>query len=379
MIVFVHSSLPVGGAEILRKTVAQELAIRNVPFRICLIKGGGKMAHELKSLGINIDKLGKSNSIYNPFTTFTLLKYFLKYKPSLVQSSQFNSNFHTRIAAKLAKVPVVICEEHGLNFWKKWRHKLVDRYLVNWCERIIAVSEAVKTFNIDVIGLPDAIIKVLPNCIDISRFQPSEKIRNREDVREELNLKQNDFVFGHVGTLRQEKGHDVLLQSFAKFKRNYSAKLILVGDGPQRSRLEDLCNVLDIEKDVIFCGIRNDIPDILNALDVFVFPSRNEAFGIALLEAMYSGLPVIGAKAGGIPEIISDRKTGVLVSPEDSDALCKAMIDYYDDVTLRKRLGTAAHYHVESNHDVQQYIDQLLKLYNELLLEKGLNESSLFD
>jgi len=370
MIIFVHSFLPVGGAETLRKTVVKEFLKKNVQFRICLIKGGGEIASELNSFGINIDILGRSNSIYNPFTTVALALYFLRNRPEIVHSSQFNSNFHTRIAARIARVPVVICEEHGLYFWKDWWHRLLDRLLVHWCDKTIAVSEAVKKFNIENIGIPSEKIKVLHNCIDTDMFQ-SIKQSNFSSIRSELGLLESDFVFGHIGTMRHEKNHDILLKAFADMKKKYPCKLLLIGDGPLHKEIVKLTKRLGIAADVIFTGIRNDIPSILKALDVFVFPSRNEALGIALLEAMFVGLPVIGTNVGGIPEIISDRETGLLVPNEDCGCLSNAMLELYENATLRGKLGRAAQQYVTENHDPAAYADQMLTMYDEILREKG--------
>ncbi|MDT8303281.1 MAG: glycosyltransferase, partial [Sedimentisphaerales bacterium] len=166
MIIFIHSSLHTGGAEILRKSVAFHLRIRNLDFRICLISDIGSNAEVLSRQRINIDTLGLSNSIYKFMTTLALAKYFKQHQPTIVQSSQFNSNFHTRIAAKLAGVPVVICEEHGIYHWKHWWHRLADRFLTRWCDKIIAVSQAVNDFNVNEIGIPSSRIMVLHNCID---------------------------------------------------------------------------------------------------------------------------------------------------------------------------------------------------------------------
>ena len=371
MVIFVHSFLPVGGAEILRKTVVKELLKKNVQFRICLITGGGKIAAELNSNDIAVDILGRNNSIYNPFTTFSLALYFRRNKPDIVHSSQFNSNFHARIAAWIARVPVVVCEEHGLYFWKHWWHRIIDRQLVHWCDKVIAVSEAVKKFNIENIGIPAEKIQVLPNCIDADRFQP-KNIADASSIRSEFGLKESDFVFGHIGTMRREKSHDILLNAFSDVRKKYPCKLLLVGDGPLHAEIMALSKKLGIADDVIFSGIRDYVPAILNTLDVFVFPSRNEALGIALLEAMYAGLPVIGSNVGGIPEVIIDRDTGLLVPIEDIGALCEAMIELYENYALRKKLGAAAQHYVARNHDPAVYVDRMLAMYDKLLLEKGI-------
>ena len=369
-IVFVHSFLPVGGAEVLRKTVISELRRRSADLRICLITGGGQIAAELQREGVVVDSLGCSNSIYNPLTTLRLAQYLRHHRPQIVQSAQFNSNYHARIAARLAGVPVVICEEHGLYSWKHAHHRWLDRRLANWCDRIIAVSGAVKDFNVREIGIPDTMIEVLPNCLDTDH---SDFRKTREQSRSEFGFASDDFVVGHVGTLRKEKAHDVLLKAFARFRQQRSAKLLLVGDGPLKGSLMDQVSSLGLDGQVVFAGSRPDVPNLLKAMDIFVFPSRNEALGIALLEAMYSGLPVIAAKTGGIPEIVKDGETGLLVGSEDAEGLSEAMLRLAEDSEMCQSLGIRAQRFVADNHSPQAYVDRLLNLHARLLAQKGLS------
>ena len=369
-IIYVHSALCPGGAESLRRTVVTTMAQGESTLRVCLIRGGGQIAKELVSIGVVVDELGLSCSIYDPMTTLALAKYFKQHKPTIVQSSQFNTNFHTRIAAKLAGIPIVICEEHGIYHWKHWWHRLADRFLSRWCNKIIAVSQAVKDFNVDEVGIPSSKITVLHNCIDTDRFRFN---RAREDVRTEFGFAENDFVLGHVGTLRKEKAHDVLLKAFAKFRQQRTAaKLLLVGDGPLREQLVAQVAQLGLVNDVVFAGSRTDVADLHKAMDLFVFPSRNEALGIALLEAMYSRLPVVTTKIGGIPEVVKDGETGLLVDSEDVESLAQAIQYLYENPEVREMLGRNAKVYAAANHSPDAYVDKLLALYDQLLKEKGL-------
>lgn len=369
MIIFVHSSLPVGGAEVLRRTVAFEMQRRGLDFRVCLISGGGEIANELARSGVQVDVLKSSNSIYNPLTTLRLAAYLRQHRPKIVQSSQFNSNFHTRIAAKIAGGIVVICEEHGLNYWKKWWHRVIDRCLVTWCDRIIAVCNAVKRFNIDVVGIPGDKIVVLMNCIDTEMFS---SLRTADETRRGLGLANKDFVFGHVGTFRNEKSHAELLQAFANVRKNCPAKLLLIGDGPLKKSITDLSKELTIEQDVVFAGLRSDVAELLSIMDVFVLPSNNEAFSIALLEAMYAGLAVVASRVGGLPDLVDHGETGLLVTPRDIGALTAAMMELMENHDLRNRLGDAARRHVIENHTPGPYVDRLLGIYQQLMTKKAL-------
>lgn len=368
MLVFVHSSLPIGGAEILRKAVVSEILNRDIDVRLCLISGGGAIADELKSAGVTVDELGSSRSVYNPLTTWKLARYFKKTKPEIVQSSQFNSNFHTRIAAKLAGVPVVVCEEHGLYHWKGWWHRLADRLLSRWCDKIVAVSKAVYEFNVEKIGIPEQKIEILSNCLNTERLPLT---KSREEIRSEFGFAPDSFVLGHVGSLREEKAHDVLLQAFALLRvEKPEAKLLLVGDGPLKTQLKQLVETLGLSEAVFFAGERPDVSNLLKAMDIFAFPSRNESLGIALLEAMFIGVPVVATRTGGIPEIVTEGVTGLLVEVEDVEGLYRVIQRLSGDDELRSSLADAARQYVFENHSPQEYADKLLKLHNELSSRK---------
>lgn len=352
----------------LRRIVANELHKRQVKIRVCLICAGGEIADELDSHGIPVDIIGSSRSIYNPLTFLSLARYLKSHSPTIVQSSQFNSNFHTRIAARIARIQLVICEEHGVNSWKQWWHRWIDRILVKWCDGIIAVSEAVKKFNVNTTGISAEKIFVMHNCLDLER---SKSRMDRAQVRRDLGIGPDECVVGHVGTLRREKGHDLLLRAHASIQKRRASKLLMVGDGPIKQELHELAEELGIVDSVIFAGQRLDVPDLLQSMDIFAFPSRNEALGIALLEAMLNGLPVVATQVGGIPEIVKDNDTGVLIPAEDSEALAEAIVRLSTNPKERFRLGCAAKKYVKRYHDPATYVDSLLSLHSYLLRNKG--------
>ncbi len=360
MLLFVHSSLPIGGAEVLRYTVARELQRRKVDFQIVCIESLGELGIRLRAQGVPIIAMGLTNSIYSVTTTLRLTALFLKLKPSLVQSSQFNSNYHARLAAKLSAVKIVITEEHGIYHWKKWHHRMLDRFLDHWCDAILCVSERVRQFNIEVIGIEASKLMVLHNCIDMERLVVATPV-----IRSELSIAGDDFVFLHLGKMRAEKGHEVLLRALKKIG-NARVKLILLGDGPLRQQLADLVTRLDLDEQVSFVGERSNVYDWLMAADAFVFPSVNEGLGIALLEAMYVGLPAVTSRTGGIVEIVQDNETALLVRPGDADDLAEKMQRLIREPDLRRFLGQRAREYVERNHTPATYVDRLLTSYQSL-------------
>ena len=205
---------------------------------------------------------------------------------------------------------------------------------------IIANSQAVKE---RLGGL--AKIKVIYNGIDTERFQGSKIIPNR---RKEFGLNQNDLVIGAVGHFAPLKGYDDLILALPLILESVpQSRLLLAGEaiypayGDYKERLRDLIIRLGLTDRVIFAGQQDDLPSLLNALDIFVLPSWSEGFGRANLEAMAAGKPVVSTNVGGIPEVIIDGETGILVPPHDPAGLAQALIRLAQDNGLRTRMGKA--------------------------------------
>jgi glycosyltransferase involved in cell wall biosynthesis len=200
---------------------------------------------------------------------------------------------------------------------------------------------------------------VIPNGIDLAAFRPLEG--DRVDVRREFGIDGEALLVLSVGRLSKEKGHDVLIEAFAQVAdRLPRARLMMVGDGPERKALEEKSRCPSLESlsgrwgrgglgqpgtansaRVLFPGHRDDVARLLAAADLFVLPSRYEGFGLAVLEALAAGVPVIASRVGGVPEIIRDGIDGRLVPGGDAGALAEAIAGLFADAAARDRLGQA--------------------------------------
>ena len=364
-IAFVHSNLRRGGAERLRYTVLKELVEQNVACRVCLFQGDGELVPAVRDLGIPVDVLNVSGKLYSLKTTLRLAAWLKKTQPSIVHGGQFLTNLHTTAASMLAGVGPVIIEEHGHNRWKRWHHRLLDRLVCSQADGVVCCSESVKRVAQSIMHIPDERFHVLHNCIDLSEIG-SQRAESRSQVRKSLGVTDGELLFGTVGTLRPEKGHRVLIHAWRKLRQRQShlqARLVIVGDGPIRQQLHDEAKEIP---GIIWAGSRSDVGEILAAMDVFVFPSIDEGLGIALLEAMATGLPSVVSNEGGIPEIITDGETGIIVEAEDSNALSEGLAQVLREVDLRKRLGQAAQVVALRGHTPAVYCQRLLDLHRQL-------------
>jgi len=205
------------------------------------------------------------------------------------------------------------------------------------------------------IGIPEDRLVVIYSGVDIDRFTVPLGVRaeTREIARTQFGIAKDDFVVVAVGRLVPLKGYDLLLETLALFPLNERPKVLLVGDGEERPNLERLATKLGLEGWVQFLGFLSDIRLALFAADVFVQPSRNEGLGVAILEAMASGLPVIASRVGGIPEIVRDGETGLLFTPNDPFSLKEALTRIRRDEDLRHKISKRAQEWVAEHHDIR--------------------------
>ena len=207
-------------------------------------------------------------------------------------------------------------------------------------DQIIAVSRAIETKLIDE-GRATVPIRLIHNGVDLQRYDHQEPCCT---LPEEYGMEPGSQIVGVVARLEPEKGHPTLLEAWPAVLRAVpDAYLLIVGEGSRRDALEAQARELRIAHRVVFTGRRDDVPAVTAALDVAVLPSYREAQGLTILEAMALSRPVVASNVGGIPEMIEDGVTGLLVPPHDADALAAAIIRLLLDHPYADTLGRAGH------------------------------------
>ncbi len=204
----------------------------------------------------------------------------------------------------------------------------------------------------------------MPNFIDLERFAPDRYDRNA--VRASLGLTEDRFVVGFVGRLDRPKGADLLVEAAARLPRQERPWCFyLVGDGPQRGPLEARIRRLGLEGTVILAGLHENPAAVLRAFDVAVVPSRREAFGIAALEAMRMRVPVIVSPVGGLPELVRDGETGIVLPRLDAECIAEAIRRLASDEALRDRLARQA-FEYAGRFDGGRAVEQVVEIYRRL-------------
>ena len=270
-------------------------------------------------------------------------------------------------AASLAKVPLRIMSRR-VDFALKKNVLSRLKYLKD-VDCIIAISEGVRDVLLEG-GVPAERIEVIPSGIDFSVY---EYPASRDYIRKELSFGEEDYLVGIIAHLADHKGHKYLIEA-TKILRDKAPriKVIIVGEGPLRLDLDKQVNQSGLEDMVFFLGFREDIPQILASLDLFVLSSYLEGLGSILLDAMASSLPIVATRVGGIPEVVKDGKTGILVSARNPAALAEAIFNMYQNRKFAGLLGSAGHDLVHSRFSAQAMAGKVVVLYERLAKKKDI-------
>src|SRR5262245_15693457 len=237
---------------------------------------------------------------------------------------------------------------------------VVDRALYALATGVIATSDAVARRFCGA-----AKVRLVPNGIDLTRFTPRAP---SPALRAALGVPPASPLVVSIGRFVAEKGHRHLLEAAARIERTRpGAHWVLVGAGELEAPLRHQARGLGLASQVHFTGWREDIPDVLAVSDVFVLPSESEGFGRVVVEAMAMAHPVVATAVGGVPEIVRDGETGILVPPSDPAALADAVCSLLDDPARASRLGAAGRARAESRFSLTAHIDGVERVYTQVL------------
>lgn len=272
-----------------------------------------------------------------------IIKVALKEDIDVIVANLGKEYWPATFVAKLLRLKIIVVR-HQTNRLKKITCWLIAKHV----DRVVAVSNDVTDALISG-GVPTQKIDVVHNAVNLERFNPFSV--DRDGVRKELGIGDDDIVVGTAGRLCPEKGVFELLRASHLLMQKYPfVRLVFVGDGPSRTELEREAKRLLISDRVIFTGLRKDMERLYAAMDIFVLASTcREAFGMALIEAMAMVKPVIATAVGGIPEIISNETNGILIQPADETALADAVARLVNNNALSRKIALEGRRTVESN------------------------------
>ncbi len=248
------------------------------------------------------------------------------------------------------------------------RFKLYNRLdclALRLAHRVIAVSEALK-LELSQCGIKEKRIVVISNAV-MSGPQKRPSKAERTLRRRSINCSEDKFLIGYAGRLSPEKGVSYLIEAASMMIANEAnLRLVIIGDGPEKGNLCDMARKLGIEDRVAFTGFQSDIESWLYCMDAFVLPSITEGTPMALLEAMASGLPCVASAVGGVPQVIENRKNGVLVPPGKPEKIADALMKIYKDTTLRESLSIEAMNTIHAKYNIKDWTERIEAEYLEL-------------
>lgn len=286
----------------------------------------------------------------------------------LIHAHEFDANVQGTLAAMMSRVPLV-ATVHGKNyFWEKLRRRVAYRW-VSRRATMVAVSENLRQFIIEKVGVTPGQVKVLYNGVDALPLYDHVEV---DACRKELGIPANNQIVGVVGNLYSVKGHKYLIDGIpAVLKQCPGTSFVFAGRGDLETELRQQVHRLGVDAHVHFLGLRQDIPRILSVLDVFVLPSLSEGLSMAILEAMIAGKPVVATEVGGNPELVLNGETGVLVPPRDSQALAAGVISILTNSGRASRFGENGRRRAEGQFSLQTMVQSYQTLYDECLKSRA--------
>lgn len=374
-ILFIHQEMGVGGAEELRSVLINNINKEKFSVSLCCIGKIGEIGQELSDKGFCIRALKKGWGLHNIFSIFALLKIIKQCKPDIVHTCLFYANFHGRIAAKIAGVPIIIAEEQNVDKWKK-RYLIflfIDWLLSKITDRIIACSQAVKDFIAENEKITTKKLLFISNAFDLNKFI-NHSSADKEKVKGSFGLNNGDRIIGTIGSLSLRKGHIYLIKAMKEIVlEEPSCKLLMIGAGPLEKDLRKEVDWLGLARQIIFTGLQRDIFNLLSILEILILPSLWEGLPLVTLEAMAMAKPVIASRIPGVTEVVIDGENGTLVPPRDSRLLAKAILDLLKDTNRCKRMGELGKARVLRYYNPQSYVSKMETLYETLSCGKRLN------
>ena len=367
-VLYLSHAFAVGGAEEMVLNLIRHLPPSYVPAVAC-IHEAGPIGLEIERTGVPFKVLGLTPGLRHPFDLLRLRDFLYECQPDIVHTFLLTGSLYGRFAAMMARVPVVIGTEVNVYERKHALHARAERWLMRDTDAVVASAESVRDFYIRQVKADPAKVEVIYNAVDWAQLQATV---SRDEMRASAEVPAGAPLLTIIARLTEQKGHRILLDALARTDLAH-AYLLVVGDGPLRDVLERQAANLGLSARVRFLGVRRDLGNILAATDVFVMPSFWEGLPLAMVLAMGAGLPVVATRIAGIPEVVQDGVTGLLVPPGDSGELGAALSRVVNDDTTRVLLGQAARAFVRPRFGVDGYVNAITALYDRLLAARNLS------
>jgi glycosyltransferase involved in cell wall biosynthesis len=286
------------------------------------------------------------NPVLDVRATRALRHHLRATRPDVVHTHSSKAGLIGRWAARRERIPVVVHTVHGWSFhehmpaWLRATYLQLERRAANWCDRIVTVSDLDRKKGLAAgIGSPEQYVTIH----EVNDLAPYEShAGQRAEARRRLGLPPDGAVVGTVGRFTEQKDPHTWIRAAALIaRRRPDTHFVMIGDGPLRAEVERSSRELALGDRLLAPGLRDDVPALLPAFDVFLLTSRWEGLPLVIPQAMAAGVPVVASTADGNREVVRDRVNGLLVAPQSPEATAQAVVELLDDPALRERVELA--------------------------------------
>jgi len=358
-IMFVISRMDVGGAERILRELAIGLTGGEKPYDVTLVclYERGRLAEGLDEKGIRVYE----GVMKNRFDLAGILRFagiLGKVRPDILYiAGQALSQAAGAIGTIFVKIPVKVLGFHSHDLVHRPLYKLfIDKFSIYSADKIVCVSESQKRYIIINKKPAPGKIRVIYNGVDQNRFKPVPGRGSRDKV-----------IIGTVGSLRKEKGFDILLNAVPKvLMRCPTAYFVIAGEGKERGMLEEMAKKSGISGNVSFLGERNDAEKIIPSFDIACSSSRTESFPVSILEYMSCGKCVVATAVGGVPEMVKDGVNGALVKSESPEDLAEKLVHMINNKEMRESMGLMARKIIEEYFTLDKMIENYKEFFKEM-------------
>ena len=370
-ILHVSESSETGGAETVLLNIVNNLDERRYHSIVVLLKTGW-LYERLEKSGISPILL-KSDRAYDVNFLLRLWSTVKKQDVEIIHSHLPGANAYSCLAGRAAGVPVVATYHGMLSACGKLRaSEKLQLFLVrNFSKKIVSVSDSLRQELIQLAKFPSSKLKTIYNGVDWDKFdRPFEKVTKMK----ELGVDSNDKVIGMVANLKATKGYQYFIRAAAIVANSISqVKFLVIGEGEEGIKLAitEEVRLLGLGDKVRFLGFREDVPELLRMLDVFVLSSVSEGMSLSTVEAMGSGVPVVVTKSGGPQELVEDGRTGFLVPPRDENSLAEKVLFLLKNQGASNEMAREARSYVRKEFSTDNMIENYETVYQECLKEGG--------
>lgn len=371
LIVHVIHRLDVGGLENGLVNLVNRLPADDFRHAIVCLTDYSDFHRRIRRPDVGLYALGKREG-KDPACYLRLWRLLRRLRPTIVHTRNLAA-LDALVVAWLAGVPLRVHGEHGWDTYdlhgRNRKYRLLRRLCRPLVHRYVALSRDLEHWLLDWVGVAPARLSRICNGVDDERFHPR---RGRAD-RERLPVAFRDkLVIGWVGRMEAVKAAEHLAGAFVQLLERHSEagrqlRLVMVGEGSRRPEVERILETGQVRDLAWLPGAREDVPELLRAMDLFVLPSLNEGISNTILEAMASGLPVVATAVGGNPELVAEGLTGALVPAGDKAALVRALERYWQHPELRRRQGEEGRKQVERSYSLDAMVQAYGTLYRRLL------------